>query len=329
MAKGVCIILVVLNHLNDNIYGLPNFGALRMPLYFVLSGVFFKAYEVKTFFIKKINNILVPFVFWLIVSDIWRVWWAIRNNQYQYKSTFDFTIVQFVDNPLGNFIYSNGPLWFLICLFITNIIFYYIHLIFKDNLRRCFAIMFLTLIGFFLARMSITLPLWINTSLLALPYFYLGYCSRGMSWLKDEYSKMKSLLLGIGFIIISYVIYYTFDYPRIIMDESKICGSFIMVYLNGITFVIGALLLCKIIKWLPVVSYFGRYSIIVLCIHSPLLPYIPNFIEKHFGYTINVWQHTAITLMICWLAIPICKRFLPYFVAQKPLFKIPEDFRVA
>ena len=73
---------------------------------------------------------------------------------------------------------------------------------------------------------------------------------------------------------------------------------------------------------MPIVSYFGRYSIIVLCIHIPLMFYLPKFLKQWLGYEIPVWGFTAIILLFCWIAIPICKRFLPYFVVQKPLFKL-------
>lgn len=39
LAKGICIILVVMVH-SDLPFSVPNFQALRMPLYFVLSGLF-------------------------------------------------------------------------------------------------------------------------------------------------------------------------------------------------------------------------------------------------------------------------------------------------
>ena len=42
LAKGICILLVVLLHFNDRWFNLPNLTALRMPLYFTLSGLFFK-----------------------------------------------------------------------------------------------------------------------------------------------------------------------------------------------------------------------------------------------------------------------------------------------
>ena len=71
-AKGICIILVVLHHSlihthadfllsNTNV---ENFlSAFRMPLYFALSGIFFKTYSsFSIFVIRKINKLIVPFV---------------------------------------------------------------------------------------------------------------------------------------------------------------------------------------------------------------------------------------------------------------------------
>ena len=327
LAKGICIILVVLNHLfnhiNDERFEIPNFHALRMPLYFVLSGMFFKAYELKIFFIKKINNIFVPFLFWLITSDIWHFWNVLWSTRY--KCMADFEIVRFIKDPfLYNSIECNGPLWFLFCLFIVNVIFYYVYSICKSKGAVFFAILFIASIGRLLSMKNIMLPLWIDTSLTALPFFFFGFCCREMTCLKPEYSKIKSLFWAVVLIITSYTIYYTFDHACIAdMRTNSFHGSYVAVYLNSAFFVMGILLLCKVIDWLPIVSYFGRYSIIVLCIHWPLMIFIPGFIERRIGYKINDWEFLIIMLLICWFAIPLCKRFLPCFVAQKPLFKIP------
>lgn len=316
LAKGICIILVVLihidNHTNNSLYNIPNFSALRMPLYFVLSGIFFKAYETKIFFIKKINNIVVPLIFWLAISDLMRMCYS--------HFSVDLAIVKFIKDPLCRYIDCNPVLWFLICLFITNIVFYYIHSICKNNKQICLSILFLALIGYLLFKYYIKLPLWIDSALIALPFFFLGYCCKDMTYLKPEYSNKKSLLIGVTFIVLSYAIYYTFNQSTMIISANFFQGSPIAAYLNGIFIVLGVLLLCKVINWLPIVSYFGRYSIIVLCVHKPLLTL--RFVKVWFGHEITIWEFTAIILIACWLAIPICKKVLPYFVAQKPLFKV-------
>ena len=79
-AKGICIILVVLYHSlihthadfllrNTNV---ENFlSAFRMPLYFALSGIFFKTYSsFSNFVIRKINKLIVPFLFFYILGSI-------------------------------------------------------------------------------------------------------------------------------------------------------------------------------------------------------------------------------------------------------------------
>ena len=56
LAKGVCIILVVLGHCGAPI-PIPGLEIVRMPLYFILSGLFFKDYGGGyNFFIKKTNK---------------------------------------------------------------------------------------------------------------------------------------------------------------------------------------------------------------------------------------------------------------------------------
>lgn len=44
LAKGLCICLVVLHHLSWDLAGSTLMIQIRMPLYFILSGIFFKDY---------------------------------------------------------------------------------------------------------------------------------------------------------------------------------------------------------------------------------------------------------------------------------------------
>ena len=62
LAKGFCIVLVVLFHakgvLNIHYASDTFLGSFRLPLYFFLSGLFFKDYGgLSKFFIKKTNRL--------------------------------------------------------------------------------------------------------------------------------------------------------------------------------------------------------------------------------------------------------------------------------
>ena len=65
-AKGICILLVAYSHvyLGDHPTFLHFQDYFRMPLYFLLSGLFFKTYNsFPNFILKKTNKLLIPFVF--------------------------------------------------------------------------------------------------------------------------------------------------------------------------------------------------------------------------------------------------------------------------
>ena len=67
LTKGVCIILVVMTHIGGAFELLDRGSMLscfRMPLYFFISGVFFKPYEALSgFILRKINKLIIPFLF--------------------------------------------------------------------------------------------------------------------------------------------------------------------------------------------------------------------------------------------------------------------------
>ena len=71
LVKGICILMVVWIHCTrekgtplDNL-----FFCIRMPLYFFLSGMFFKSgISFIDFIIKKINKLIIPFIFFFCFS---------------------------------------------------------------------------------------------------------------------------------------------------------------------------------------------------------------------------------------------------------------------
>ena len=64
-----------------------------------------------------------------------------------------------------------------------------------------------------------------------------------------------------------------FDDPYIHFSTNSIIGNWILGIILSLSDVMAVLFLCKTIKHIPFVSYFGRYSIIPLCTHH--LVYLP------------------------------------------------------
>ena len=86
------------------------------------------------------------------------------------------------------------------------------------------------------------------------------------------------------------------------------------------------MLLCKKVKRLKVVSYLGRYSIITLSIHGPILHFLGPLVARNIH---NDWAQAIalllITLSICILLTPVFLKVILQMVAQKDLLKVKQN----
>ncbi len=309
LAKGVCILLVILGHCNVDIH-LPMLGAVRMPLYFILSGLFFKDYGGwLQFAMRKTNKILVPFAFFYLVS--YALFYLIGPVWPEYIVAGK---AQGICDVWMSRQYFNGPLWFLICLFWTNLIFCAIAVYLRKWWLQAGAVVVLGVIGLYIGDKHIMLPCMVDASLSALPFFYLGYMLKQTPILfPGRFDRWclpvaAALLAGAWYVSeMSNHAYVSFHYNRAV-------GSVWACYVVAIAGVMGILLLCKSIGRMPWVSYIGRYSIIALCTHHIIYRPLALVIEQP-------WVVAGITLAMVTVAIPLCIKYIPKFTAQKDLIK--------
>lgn len=317
LAKGLCILLVVIYHTEVIKFDMLGIKSLRMPLYFILSGLFFKTYGgVAQLAIKKINKILIPFLFFYLVS------WAECQL---------LEIAPWNTNPIAEPIYALftqriGPIWFLECLFLVSVVFCIIFVSIKNELARFILVVLMGVMGSYLATNRIFLPCQFDVVFTAMPFFYFGYMLKKTTLLYPSKYDHLALPAGIMFVVIGSSLYFIFDKPFIGFWDNTIKGSLLLNYLLSVILVIGVLLICKRIKWFPVISYIGRYSIIVLVMHQIVLQAMTTFRPYLLGYGIN-YIYFIFTFGISWISIPFIRKYLPQFTAQKDLItdiKIPK-----
>ncbi|MCD8069839.1 MAG: hypothetical protein LUE08_00415 [Akkermansiaceae bacterium] len=96
-----------------------------------------------------------------------------------------------------------------------------------------------------------------------------------------------------------------------------------MSYISVVLSVLAVLFLCKAVKRLPFVSYVGRYSIVLLCVHALIMRFVEALLStENTGLLFNS-SYALTTLVLSALMIPVCRKLLPWFVAQKDLIKLP------
>ncbi len=170
LAKGVCIILVVAMHCGVPVDIIPGLESMRMPLYFILSGLFFKDYGGwVNFLVRKTNKLLVPFLFWYLLGCT--VYYAL--------SLVNPSILDGNRNIIWNLFNShwiiNLPIWFLPALFWCNVLFCTISLYVKKDALRILLVCLLGSLGVYLGQKELLLPLFVDTALTSLPFFACGY----------------------------------------------------------------------------------------------------------------------------------------------------------
>ncbi|MEG1563931.1 MAG: acyltransferase family protein, partial [Bacteroides sp.] len=142
LTKGLCIILVVMAHVGGALNKLDSHSMIscfRMPLYFFISGIFFKSYEgLFGFFLRKVNKLIIPFIFFYLGAFLLKyIIWIIAPGTFHLPVYWSELLLVFQGHELIKF---NPPIWFLIALFNCNLLFYLLHFLRDKHLKSMFAL---------------------------------------------------------------------------------------------------------------------------------------------------------------------------------------------
>ena len=314
-AKGICIMLVVAFHCNlhfsvtfDNML-----GCIRMPLYYFLSGLFFKQYEGYLPFIKrKVNKLLIPFFFFYLLTSV-----LLPNIFHTFFSYQINTVTGWAS--LYAFIYPevfpNIPIWFLWSLFCANTLFYALVLLGQKTSMSITYILavIIGITGFLLKWFSIDGIAFMNNTFYYFPFFISGYIfnkfkqSHSIHFSKSTLLTI-SLLILIGFYLICSI------------ETSDVWLSVIALYIACLSGISLIMILSSVVGTIPFVTYFGRYSIMILLTHCLVLQiFLKIFILTGYSETIVNLLTFISTMMSYLMFIPLMKKYLPYVTAQKEL----------
>ena len=185
IAKGIAIILVVMGHtglesgsahyLNSFIY------SFHLPLFFVLSGYFFKDYQqiggkyeyLKRSFDKKIYSLLIPYFTYTIIN---RIWGVPLNYFHNHELSFNLqqivlgTLLQIRDSSL-----YGGVVWFIGWMFTTYMLSIIISILFLKDKYRIIVSILCCAIGCLLLHYKMTLPWHLDAALVAVLFLRIGY----------------------------------------------------------------------------------------------------------------------------------------------------------
>lgn len=294
--KGFLILVVILCHNSATNPVLLDMGhPLRMGIFLMVSG--FLSSQNKTI-IQKLRGILLPLIFFCIVSIVWRYAYGFISHE---PLAWRLWFGQFL---LGQDWGVNIPLWFLVSLS---------QIILMTTVLKSFTgtggvilvSLLLMVLGLFLRAHDIN-PIYLSQSFTYLPFFVLGM----------EIKKFPELLPAPE----KYPVYTILFISVLIWLRCLV--HFDSIYMkwgcDGVLVIVLGYLLYKLFKCplVPtgILEYYGKNSLVVLCMHILILDVVWR-VWWHFKGQPSGIDALLQTIIVALLLIPfiaIYKKYISY-----------------
>ena len=315
--RGIAMFFVIFGHAfvsKDNFIRTYIYS-FHMPLFFLISGLTYKKSELKfkEFFFKKCKNLLLPYLFINIFVFIVKLILQYSLGLYNVnllKSLGSFFIGLGKDLPC---IQS----WFLISLFIVEILFYLIQRFAKNEKITVLSVVLLAAAGFILSVFSFSFlqVLHIGASLIGLLFFALGYYFTNQIRVIDKFINKKiSILVPVVFLPLGF--FTAFINGRISMNDNHY-NNILLFLISSLLSILSLIIISeKISKFDFLFSYVGKYSLFFFGYHGFVLTVFRKYLPIFVSNNVLTFLTAVITILIMFpLAKPVVEH-IPILVGR-------------
>lgn len=343
-AKCISIFAIVMLHTFDQILGYSVVAwtsSFALQLFFMISGYFTRDTDsIKETFIKSCKTILVPyFAFHLLILVFYFVTQALLDPNFY--STFLEVLRRAIvgillgdDRSTSYSINLNSPLWFLLSLFLCKVL---LQIVIKNkrflNLKLGLLTAISVIICYLLRSYNIAIDFGIDSAIMAMPFYVLGYLLRKVDLEKiNNIKKSYTLLAGIILLFVSVVLsnYNQSDYNRVDMNNCAYGNSLILFYLDALIGAFSILFISKFlsIKEFKLLSYWGQNTLIILGVHFTFVKYLKKFEGyilsdifglKSFNPVVMYIDNFIICILVMFMCIPviyIIRKYFPFMIGD-------------
>ncbi|MCZ0070740.1 acyltransferase family protein [Bacillus sonorensis] len=321
-AKGLGIILVVLGHTPTTEWLKTFIFSFHMPLFFFLSGVVYRDENMtfSSFLLKKMKTLLLPY---FIFSVIAYLYWLFVERHFKFSGSSDVDPIVpfkgiFYSIPDGYMLTHNPALWFLTCLFIVDMLFFWL----KKTLKDHDVVLVVTVSGLFgyinYQYLGLKLPWNIEVALTALGFYAAGFFLRHM--LKADRHRKTLLMSLFLFILVGFL---QSQNVRVDMRANEY-GNMAIFYVASCLGTAGVILISFKLQHAALLQFLGRNSLIILVLHYPVIRMLKAIIyyfmnvslDETYGSVLWGGVYTAVTLLIMVPCILLLNRY-PVLLGRK------------
>jgi acyltransferase len=264
-----------------------------MPLFFFISGLFVKESFYKDSFInilKKLGKrLVVPYLFLGLVSYFS---WLLLLRYFKSKpfDPINSLLGIIYSSRNGDLLSFNGALWFLTCLFVVQLIFYFV---FRVSYRKSsvfllpLLLLSLSILGYitttYLETYSSKLPWGIDLALTATVFYGAGYLLQSYV-LTDLFAKWRWIVMSISF---ACYIFFTFINAQVEFFVG-IYGNYLYFYVAAFSGILFWAHLAYLIKPNRLFSAIGQNTLVIFSTHLLVIPCLTGFLT----YALKVQKDT-------------------------------------
>lgn len=310
--KGFAILWIVMFHI-------PNFEHCAIvrtyyavPMFFVVSGLFFLTAPFVGWVKNRARRILLPMAFFYILAYIvYLVGWLIfERGSAGWGAAKELLALFNIHNPNPLAPLSlNYPLWFLLVLFNINVIYFLVVRLAHRNMVSVFVICGgLYLLGMWGQQNGVNGALFACQSLQYLLYFAFGnmVLPKIFAYIKSQNYRFIVLAISLVALVVLTIAGQYMSYYIIFMCRAI---SFMCLLLVLLSLIPEKLALFKLL------TYFGRNSLIVFGVHTLIIWGILSFglPMLGYGYGLFLW---VLTVGLSYICILLINRFCPFLTGR-------------
>jgi fucose 4-O-acetylase-like acetyltransferase len=362
--RGIGIMLVVFAHhslpvtLDTYIY------SFHMPLFFFVSGFlldFGKYVDSTASFVKRrFRSLIVPYFFFALITCLF---YFLLDSLFQPQVTniefFEadalYMIYSILFSP-GSLVSYNPPLWFLTCLFVTELLFYgFAKNYYQEPNKLALLLATAGVIGYlYSVLVSFRLPWNADVALSAVVFYGAGNLFRRFTEHKfvsgpvgsleadsrfwGRFLQIEKFLPEVLILISLLYIGYIIEFPEAdtINMNSMEYGNFFSFYIPAFLGIFTFVYLFKKISSSSILEYYGRNSLIVLAFQFPIKDALSILTFLILGIDLDADYHSAslalgLTVLNLILMIPVIffiNNYFPFLLGKKASPTNFEGFRL-
>lgn len=305
--KGIGILAMIIGHSNIPIYLEKFIFVWHIPMFFVVSGYFYKKESEKVYLKKNVRHLILPYI---ATSLIMIALSLVKQMVIGKGDTMTMVISTLVGNGTVNnptfSRYSVGAIWFLLALFWCRLFFNFLQTRISSRVIMSIALVTLATISTYVGT-SIYIPTDILQGISALLFFYLGYLVRIYKIL--DYNINTSYLIVVVILALLSVNAGSMSMVRCYY------GYWPINFLAAIGVTHFVYHISRHLTNYRFLSWCGRVSMVILCVHIIELTFFPiNYLHQFFNLSnyFDVFIHLSISIIISYIIIltsPIRKLF--------------------